>query len=222
LEPPTSTPTTDRRTALWQLAIVATLIGVYALISQYGYSNPENQGVGAGLSIGPVALIAIALAWRWTPRWLAAALTLLIAALVYFSWPFLKAHYEWSDLVQQAGAFTLVAFGFGRSLIGDRIPTCTLLADKLHGPLTDREIVYTRRATYVWCSFYVLLTGAIVALFFAAPAHTWSLFVNFGTFGLMGLLFVADHALRYRVLPRRPGGGLVAALLQSVTGSRKP
>ena len=220
-QPENSLPATDRRTALWQLAIVAALIGVYALISQYGYSDSKNQGVGAGLSIGPIVLIGIVLAWRWTPRWIAAALTLLIAALVYYSWPFLKTHYEWSDLVQQAGAFGMVAFSFGRSLIGDRVPTCTLLADKLHGPLTAAEIRYTRRATYVWFSFYVLLTAAILALFFAVSTHAWSLFVNFGTFGLMGLLFVADHALRYRVLPRRPGGGIVAALLQSVTGQRK-
>jgi uncharacterized membrane protein len=205
----------------FELAIVAAFIGVYALISQYGYSDTKNQGVGAGLSIGPIALIGVVLAWRWTPRWVAAGLTLLIASLVYFSWPFLKAHYEWSDFVQQAGAFGLIAFGFGRSLLGGRVPTCTLLADKLHGPLTPAETAYTRRATIVWCLFYTLLTGAIIALFFAASTHVWSLFVNFGTFGLMGLLFLADHALRHRLLPRRPGGGIVAALLQSLTGAGK-
>ncbi len=220
-EPQNSPPAPDRRTALWQLAIVAAVIGVYALISQYGYSDDSNRGVGAGLSIGPIVLIAIVLAWRWTPPWLAGGLTLLIAALVYYSWPFLKTHYEWSDLVQQAGAYGMVAFGFGRSLLGGRVPTCTLLADKLHGPLTPAETVYTRRATYVWFAFYVLLTGAIVALFFAASSHAWSLFVNFGTFGLMGLVFLADHALRHRILPRRPGGGIIAALLQSVTGPGK-
>ncbi len=220
-EPQHSAPAPDRRAALKQLAIVAVLIGGYALISQYGYSDPKNQSVGAGLSIGPIALIGVVLAWRWTPRWVAVALTLLIAALLYYTWPFLKTHYEWSDLVQQAGAYGMVAFGFGRSLLGGRVPTCTLLADKLHGPLVPAEIAYTRRATYVWCGFYVLLTAAIVALFFLASTHAWSLFVNFGTFGLMGLVFLGDHALRYRVLPRRPGAGIVASLLQSVTGSGK-
>jgi hypothetical protein len=38
-------------------------------------------------------------------------------------------------------------------------------------------------------------------------------------FGDMVLwLFLADHGLRRLVLPRRPGGGMFAALMHSVTG----
>jgi len=90
----------------------------------------------------------------------------------------------------------------------------------LHGPLDPSEIAYTRRATLVWFGFYALLAASIVIVFFEASAHVWSLFANFGSFGLMGLLFALDHAIRRRVLPRRPGGGMIAALLHSVTGQR--
>jgi uncharacterized membrane protein len=60
---------------------------------------------------------------------------------------------------------------------------------------------------------------AIVMLFFATPARAWSLFVNFGTFGLIGVMFVVDHAIRFRVLPRSGrGGGVLSALRQFLIG----
>ncbi len=218
--PPVATAEPGRAQPIRQLAVIAVLIIGYTVISQYGYSSPDARGVGAGLSVGPIALIAIALAWRWTHKLVAASITVLTGVLLTVYWPFLKTHYEWSDLVQQAGAYAMVAIGFGRSLLPDRVPTCTQLSDRLHGPLDPSEIVYTRRATVVWLGFYSLLALAIVILFFEVSAHDWSLFVNFGTFGLMGLLFAADHAIRWHVLPRRPGGGMIAALLHSVTGQR--
>jgi uncharacterized membrane protein len=49
------------------------------------------------------------------------------------------------------------------------------------------------------------------------PLRLWSLFVNFGTFALIGVVFFTDHGIRRYLLPRRPGG-LFAALRQSLTG----
>ena len=218
--PPLPPSAARRRAPIRQLAVIAALLIGYTVISQYSYSHPEATGLGAALSVGPIVLIGIALAWRWTHRLVAALITVLTGALIYVYWPFLKSHYEWSDLVQQAGAYAMVAVGFGRSLLPGRVPACTLLADQLHGPLDPSEIAYTRRATLVWFGFYALLAASIVIVFFEASAHVWSLFVNFGSFGLMGLLFALDHAIRRRVLPRRPGGGMIAALLHSVTGRR--
>jgi len=218
--PPAIAAATRRRAPIKQLAVIAALIIGYTVISQYSYSSPGAKGLGAGLSVGPIVLIGIALAWRWTHKLVAALITVLTGALLYVYWPFLKTHYEWSDLVQQAGAYAMVAVGFGRSLLPGRVPACTQLADQLHGPLDPSEIAYTRRATLVWFGFYALLAASIVIVFFEASAHVWSLFANFGSFGLMGLLFALDHAIRRRVLPRRPGGGMIAALLHSVTGQR--
>lgn len=194
-------------------------MGGYALLSQYSYAKPEAKGLGAGLSVGPIALIGVFLAWRWTPRLIAALLTLAIGVLLASSWPFLKTHYEWSDLMQQVGAYAMVATGFGRSLLPGRTPLCTQLARQIHGTQTAVELRYTRRATWVWFAFYVLLAVAILIVFLRASPRIWSLFTNFGSFGLMAGLFLADHGLRRLVLPRRPGGGMFAALIHSVTGS---
>ncbi|MGA2778098.1 MAG: hypothetical protein ABSF94_11105 [Steroidobacteraceae bacterium] len=220
-QPSTARTEAPRAAPILPLVIIGVLIGGYTLLSHYSYASPNAKGLGAGLSVGPIVLIGLVLAWRWAHKLVAGLITIVIAALLYLYWPFLKDHYQWSDLVQQAGAYVIVAFGFGRSLLPGRVPACTQVTAQLHGPLSPPEVAYTRRATIVWFGFYALLAAAIVILFFTTSEHTWSLFVDFGSFGLMGLLFAADHALRRLVLPRRPGGGMIAALLHAVSGPRR-
>jgi uncharacterized membrane protein len=208
----------DRRAAILTLLIAAAFVGGFALLSQYSYARPEAKGLGAGLSVGPIALVGIVLAWRWTPRLIAALLTIGIGVMLVIYWPFLKTHYEWSDLIQQVGAYAMVATGFGRSLLPGRTPLCTQLGLQIHGNQTPVELRYTRYATWVWFLFYTALAVAIGIVYFQASPRVWSLFTNFGSFGLIAALFLADHGLRRLVLPRRPGGGMFAALMHSVTG----
>jgi uncharacterized membrane protein len=190
----------------------------YAALSHYSDSSPDAKWLAAGLSVGPVLLIAIALAWRWVHP-LAALLTAgVLGAALYRYWPVVKDNYQWGDLVQQGGIYILVAASFARSMFGGRVPLCTQLAERIHGELTPIEISYTRHATLAWTVFYALLTAAIVGLFFWTPLKIWSLFVNFGTFALIVLMATADHVLRRRLLPRHPGGGLMAILQRALFG----
>jgi uncharacterized membrane protein len=200
------------------LIISGAVIAAYAGLSYYSSANPAAKGLGAGLSVGPVLLIAIALLWRWVHPLAAAAVTALLAAALYRYWPQLEAHFEWADLAQQAGMFGLLTVTFARSLCGGRVPVCTQLADKLHGPLLAEEVVYTRRATRAWTVFYAILTLAIVLLFFAAPLKVWSMFVNFGTYGLIALMFAVEHVIRGRALPHAPHPGLLASIRQFLVG----
>jgi uncharacterized membrane protein len=130
----------------------------------------------------------------------------------------LTAYYEWSDLVQQCGAYALVSWSFARTLVASRVPLCTQLTAKLHGTPTPAEITYTRWATLAWTLIYALLAATILLLFFLVPLRVWSLFVNFYSFGLIALAFGIDHAIRRRVLPHRPGG-ILAAIRQSLGAS---
>jgi len=202
-----------------QIAVLVALIGGYAALSQYSNSFPDAKGLAAGLSLGPVLLIAAVQLWRWLPRVPALLSWGVLGIVTYRFWPDFKSHYEWADLVQQVGIYGLIGVGFGRSLLPGRVPTCTSLAEKLHGPLIPAEKTYLRRATLVWAVFYSLLAAAVLVLFFRVSLKLWSLFVNFGTFGLIGAVFFADHALRARVLPRRPGG-IWAALRQSLSAEK--
>lgn len=117
--------------------------------------------------------------------------------------------------MQQCGAYALVAWTFGRSLFGGRVPLSTQLTAKLHGAPTPEEISYTRWATVAWTLVYALLAAIILVLFFAVPLRIWSLFVNFYSFGFIAATFLIDHAIRRRVLPHRPGG-IIAAVRQSL------
>ena len=201
-----------------QVATALVLVIGYAALSHYSASSPDKKGLGAALSIGPVLLIGVVLLWRWTRPVTALLFAASLCAFLYSYWPVVERNYEWADLAQQCGAYSLVALTFARSLFAGRVPMCTQLASKLHAALTPAEIAYTRQATVAWVVFYVLMATAIFVLFFAASLRVWSLFVNFVAFGLIVLMGVADHAIRRRVLPQRPGGGILAIIQRSLTG----
>ena len=202
----------------FKFAVVAALVIGYAVLSHYGNSSPDAKWLGAALSLAPVLLIGALLAWRWAPPLVAASITALGAVLVFHFWSAFERNYEWADLVQQCAVYALIAGSFGRSLCAGRIPLCTQLAAKLHGPLTPQEVTYTRHATTAWTVFYALTAALILALFFLASLRVWSLFVNFAIFGLIALMCLVDHAIRRKVLPPRPGLGILAALRQSLIG----
>jgi uncharacterized membrane protein len=200
------------------LTAVATLVVGYAALSHYSASSPDAKGLGAALSVAPVSLIGVLLAWRWTKPLPALLITASLCALLYRYWPAIERNYEWADLAQQCGAYGLIALGFVRSLFAGRVPVCTQLAIQVHGGLTPAEIAYTRRATGAWGAFYALMAAAILLLYFAVSLRVWSLFVNFATFGLMLLMGIADHAIRRRILPRHPSGGMLAIIQRAFLG----
>ncbi len=215
--PPAGAPV-QQATRTHMVLIVAIVAG-YAALSYYSTTAPDAKGLALFISLAPIALIGVATAWRRHGLLFAALITATTGALLLHYWADLAQYYEWTDLIQQCGIYALVAFGFGRTLFAGSVPLCTQLFTRLHGPPSPTEASYTRRATAAWTVFYLLLTLAILVLFFAAPLEAWSAFVNFATFGLIGVMFLTDHAIRRRVLPHRPGG-ILAAIRQSLTDSR--
>jgi uncharacterized membrane protein len=115
-------------------------------------------------------------------------------------------------LVQQTGFYSIMAFTFGRSLRKGRVPLCTQLADKVHGPLSALELRYTRQVTLAWVIFFLCDVAANFLLFAFAPLSIWSVFVNFCSLPLILLMFVAEYAVRRRVLPQVQRNGLIATL----------
>lgn len=208
--------TPSLRTKLQWGGTLALVLG-YAALSHYSYSQ-EAKGVGAALSLTPVILVGMILVWRWTRPLIALLVAALLGAVLYRYWPAVEKNYSWSDFLQQSGLYGLVAIVFVRSLFGDRVPLCTQLAGQLHGALAPVEINYMRRATLAWAAFYILLTTTIVILYFAAPLRIWSLFVNFAALGLIVFAAIVDFTIRYLVLPRRPGDGILRIIRRSLTG----
>jgi uncharacterized membrane protein len=196
-----------------ELAAITAFLVAYAGLSHYSNSAAEAHDLGVGLALGPVLTLGLLLVWRWTHLWFALLAAAGAAALLLLQlWPVLQRNFPLVYLVQEVGFYGLMAASFGQSLMGRREALCTQLADKLHGPLTPQEVLYTRRVTAAWTSFFVLITAATLGLFAFAPLRTWSLFANFCVPPLIGLMFAGEYAVRRRALPQVPQRGILAAV----------
>ena len=208
-----------RRRRRLELAAILVLVVVYAGLSHYANSAAKTRDLAVVLALAPVLGFGLVLVRRWarlSTALLAAAATALLLRLY---WPLLEENFSWVYLMQEGGFYTLMALSFGRSLIGNRVALCTQLADKVHGPLTPREVLYTRRVTAAWALFFASITAATLGLFYAAPLRIWSLFANFCVLPLVGLMFVAEYAVRRRALPLATRRGILAAIRVYFTGS---
>ena len=195
-----------------QLAAVILFVVAYAALSHYGNSIAKTHDLGVGLAVGPVLTLSLLLLWRWTHWGVALLAAATAAALLRHYWPVLERSFNWVYLIQEGGFYSLMAASFGQSLLGDRVALCTQLADKIHGPLTSQEVIYTRRVTAAWALFFILIVAVTLGLFLFAPLRIWSLFANFCVLPLIGLMFVAEYAVRKQALPQVPRRGILAAV----------
>ena len=195
-----------------QLAAVVLFFIAYSVLSHYSNLNPQAHDLRTLLALAPMLTLGLVLFWRSS-----GALTALLAAgatayLLRTFWPLLTQNFSIVYLVQQAGFYSIMAFTFGRSLLNNRVPLCTQLADRVHGPLSALELRYTRNVTVAWAIFFLLNLAATFLLYRFAPLRIWSLFVNFCSLPLILLMFVAEYLVRRRVLPQVQRSGLIATL----------
>jgi uncharacterized membrane protein len=195
-----------------QCAAACVAIAAYAGLSHYCNSVPAARGMGAVLALAPVTVITVILLWRSLPARLAAPLCLGIAGLLVWLWPRLEQNYSLFYLVQESGVYGLLALSFARSLLSNRIALCTRLADQVHGPLSPREIRYTRQVTAAWALFFLAVSATSVLLFVLAPLRVWSIYINFCVLPLVAAMFIAEYLVRRRVLPQVTGAGLLATV----------
>jgi uncharacterized membrane protein len=195
-----------------QLAAVIAFIIAYAGLSHYSNSVAKTHNLGVWLALGPVLTVGLLLLWRWTHPLVVLPAAAAAALLLRNYWPILEMNFPVVYLLQEGGFYSLMALSFGQSLLKRRAALCTQLADKVHGPLTPQEVLYTRRVTAAWALFFVLITVATVILFVFASLELWSLFANFCVVPLIGLMFAGEYAIRRRVLPQVPRRGILAAV----------
>ena len=195
-----------------QLAAIITVVLAYAGLSHYGNTAAPTRDLAVGLALGPLLAVALVLVRRWAGPWAAAGAAAGAVLLLSLYWPVLEKDFSVVYLLQEGGFYSLMAASFGVSLLGHRVSLCTQLADKVHGPLTPQEVHCTRRVTAAWALFFLLITAATLILFLFAPLRLWSLFANFCVLPLIGLMFVAEYAVRRRALPQVPRRGILAAV----------
>jgi uncharacterized membrane protein len=193
-----------------QYAAACLALAAYAGLSHYSNSTGAHE-LGAALALTPFTVLALVLAWRWTPL-AAVLLAAALAALLYRVWPLLERHFPWFYLGQETAVYSLLGLTFARSLLPGQLALCTQLADKLHGPLSPREELYTRRVTAAWTVFFFAIAAVSLLLFLRAPLRIWSIYINFCVLPLVGAMFVAEYLVRRRVLPQVKRAGLLATV----------
>jgi uncharacterized membrane protein len=203
---------TGRRSPRLQLAAVLLVLIAYSVLSHYSNLTPQAHDLRTLLALAPMLALGLVLVWRWNgvvvALLAAAATTYLLRAF----WPLFAQNFSIVYLVQQVGFYSIMAFTFGRSLRKGRVPLCTHIADRVHGPLSALELRYTRKVTLAWAIFFLLNVAATFILFEFAPLRVWSVFVNFCSLPLILLMFSAEYAIRRRALPQVESSGLIAAL----------
>jgi uncharacterized membrane protein len=199
-----------------QLAALVAFVVAYSSLSHYANSAATTHDLALGLALVPVLGLSLVLIGRWTrPRTrppIVVTAAALAALLLRHYWPVLESNFAAVYLLQEGGFYGLMAASFGLSLAGSDVALCTRLADKLHGPLSAQEVLYTRRVTAAWALFFAAITAATLLLFAYAPLRVWSLFANFCVVPLIALMFIAEYAVRRRVLPHVRRQGLLAAV----------
>jgi uncharacterized membrane protein len=195
-----------------QLTAVGVFLVVYAALSHYGNSHEQAHDLATILALAPMLTLGFLLLWRWRGA-LAAMLAAAAAGLLcLYCWPQLSRNFSLVYLIQQLGFQMLMAATFGLSLLPGRLPLCTQIADKVHGPLGDLELRYTRQVTAAWTIFFLANAAATGLLYVLEPVRIWSMFVNFASLPLLGLMFAVEYAVRRRVLNQVNTGGLIATL----------
>lgn len=183
-------------------ALVAASILIYAALEYYTSTTPGTAVFGAALAITPLLLTWLLLASRSTYPRLTMMLAALLAAFILVGyWTQIERNFPLMFMLQEAGIYLILAFGFGRSLMAGQTALCTQWAQMIHGDLSEPVRRYTRTVTLAWTLFFVAISLTSAALFFLAPVRVWSLFSNFLTLPLAAAMFAIEYEVRRRRLP---------------------
>ena len=208
--------------ATWRYTWIAAIVAGYASLAHYTNANPQTQGLGALLAIAPLCAVGLGLAWRLVHRRRALAAVLLVSVLLAGSWHIIAAHFGLAYLLEECGIYSLLAYTFARTLLPGRVPLCTYWADRVHGPLPDATVRYTRSATAAWAVFFILICCTSIALYACAARTVWSAFSNFFTLALVVLMFIGEYVVRRRALPSEHRAGLLQSVRAYLDSQRQP
>ena len=191
-------------------------LAAYLILAFYANTEWRGSPVAIAIAVGPVAVAALVLTRkRLGLAWLLPIVLALIAATAW-AWPWMEANaVQFVGLacyLQHLAIMAAGALSFGHTLFGGRTPLCTVFASYTNPIMTNELLRYTRQVTLAWTLFFVAMALVSTLLFFAPlPRAVWSAFDNLLTLPLVGLMFVAEYAVRRRVLPQAPREGIASA-----------
>jgi uncharacterized membrane protein len=159
------------------------------------------------------ALLLFGLAWSidrgGTNRTGSITIALALAAVV-----FCLAHVDpaWLYLAPQVGINVFMLYLFGRTLLPGHEALITRVARYVQGSLPDDGALYTRRATWAWCVFFIATIVISILLFVLGSLTAWSTFANVMSLPLLGLMFFCEYAWRVLRHPDFAPAGFLAVV----------
>jgi uncharacterized membrane protein len=195
-----------------RLAMAAGLAAGYAFLAHYTNTTARTAALGTAVALAPLIAAALSIAWHASHRKLMLSLCAVAGIALLAAWPALERHYSLLYWIEHAGTQTILCMAFARTLAPGREPMCTYFARMVHGSLTPPIARYSRQVTKAWVMFFAFMAMLSTALFFAASLHAWSLFANFFTAPLIGLMFVAEYIVRRRAHPDMEHAGILAGI----------
>lgn len=106
----------------------------------------------------------------------------------------------------------LACAAFATTLRPGEVPLVTRIATSVHGTLSPELVAHTGRVTRIWAGLLGGLFAMTLALTLAGPREWWSLFTNFVSYALMGLMFAGEYAYRRWRFPQHDNGSFVSYL----------
>ncbi len=106
----------------------------------------------------------------------------------------------------------VLAACFAHTLRPGRTALISSIASAARGSLAPAIAIYTRRLTLFWALFLTALAGVALLLSVTGPLWLWSLFTNFVSYALIGVVFVVEYLLRRHWFREHPHYGFFTYL----------
>ena len=189
-----------RRGGVLVAAVVLASVA-FALLAHAALVDGLPRGIGALLSLVPLALVALVMLRRSRHR--LAGVVALGAALgaLWFAWPELERRFPDVFLLEHTLMNLLLCVVFARTLAAGHEPLVTRFARIMHAELPPEVVRYTRQLTMAWALFFAAMIAVSWVLFFGAERAVWSAFATMVNPALVVAMFLVESAVRQKALP---------------------
>jgi uncharacterized membrane protein len=186
--------------ARWQLLLAGGGVAAYALLSHQLMLHGAASSWAVAAILGPLLAAVAAMAWRARQWWLLAVVAAAVAGLAQLVARGGVREVSLLYVLQHVGTHAVLGLSFAHTLRGPGLSMIGRFASQLH-PLTPAMVAYTRRVTWVWVAYFFGMAALSLAVYLLGPWAAWSLLANVGTPLAVGLLFIGEYGLRYRLHP---------------------
>lgn len=114
-------------------------------------------------------------------------------------------------VLEHAGIHLLLCAHFALTLRPGQLSLVGGIAQRVHGSLNDDLVAYCQRVTLIWVVYFLTMSLLSVWVYQAGSWRAWSMLANLITPVAIALLFVGEHALRYRLHPEFERASLMDA-----------